>query len=128
MDDLAFIERIWADWSPGYDAKEDLEYVRQSLGGAENLAAAIGYYRALFDPAKQAPELAAEQASAGGLPTQPTLYLHGSEDGCLGVGLAANAGPLMGEQAEVVIVEGAGHFLHVEKPEEINDRILRFLA
>ena len=49
IDDLAFIDRLWADWSPGYDG-----YVgrRPGQGGdsvAEaNLTAAIGYYRAMF--------------------------------------------------------------------------------
>ncbi|MGH9005868.1 MAG: alpha/beta fold hydrolase, partial [Acidimicrobiia bacterium] len=28
MDDLAFIERLWADWSPGYDASADLPHVK----------------------------------------------------------------------------------------------------
>jgi pimeloyl-ACP methyl ester carboxylesterase len=128
MDDLAFIDRIWADWSPGYDATEDLQYVKQSLRNPDNLAAVIGYYRAMFDPAKQSPELTTEQSAASGLPTQPTLYLHGTEDGCLGVGLAANAGNFLSEASEVVIVEGAGHFLHVEKPKEFNELVLQFLG
>lgn len=127
MDDLAFIDRLWADWSPGYEATEDLQYVKQSLRGADNLRAAIGYYRAMFDPTRQAGELATEQAATGGTPPQPTLYLHGAEDGCLGVGLTANAGAFLSEGSDVVIVEGVGHFLHVEKPKEVNDHILRFL-
>ena len=46
MDDLAFIDRLWADWSPGYDATEDLPHVKDALRDPANLAAAIGYYRA----------------------------------------------------------------------------------
>jgi pimeloyl-ACP methyl ester carboxylesterase len=30
--------------------------------------------------------------------------------------------------SEQVIVQSAGHFLHVEKPDEVNDHIMRFLA
>ncbi|MDQ1373579.1 MAG: hypothetical protein QOJ09_917, partial [Actinomycetota bacterium] len=44
-----------------------------------------------------------------------------------GVGLVANARGLLSEGSEVCIVEGTGHFLHVEKPKEVNDRILQFL-
>ena len=44
--DMAFLDRLWQDWCPGYDAGEDLRNVKQCLRGEGNLAAAIGYYRA----------------------------------------------------------------------------------
>src|SRR5687768_14320992 len=46
--DLAFIDMIWRDWSPGYEASEDLEGVKAALRDPANLAAALGYYRAMF--------------------------------------------------------------------------------
>lgn len=46
-DDLAFLDRLWADWSPGYrDAGEDLAHVKDCLRDPANLTAALGYYRA----------------------------------------------------------------------------------
>lgn len=127
-DDQAFIARLWADWSPGYDATEDLAFVRDALGTPENLAAALGYYRALFDPAKQSPDLAAEQQAVSGVPPQPTLYLHGAQDGCMGADVidAVRGALSPGSQADVV--DGTGHFLHLERPDEVNRRILGFLA
>jgi len=34
----------------------------------------------------------------------------------------------LGEGSESELIEGVGHFMLVEKPAEINDRILRFLG
>ena len=45
-DDMAFLDRLWQDWSPGYDATEDLLNAKQCLRDPRNLAAAIAYYRA----------------------------------------------------------------------------------
>src|SRR5215469_5925422 len=45
-DGMSFLDRLWHDWSPGYDAGEDLARVKESLREPANLAAAIGYYRA----------------------------------------------------------------------------------
>lgn len=45
-DDLAFIDRLWRDWSPGFDAAGHLAGVKESLRQPANLAAATGYYRA----------------------------------------------------------------------------------
>jgi pimeloyl-ACP methyl ester carboxylesterase len=127
-DDLAFTARLWQDWSPGYDAADDLAHLRQSLGAPENLAAALGYYRALFDPARQAPELADQQAAVGGIPAQPTLYLHGDHDGCIDVTMAAATRQVLSPGSQVVITEAAGHFLHLEKPDEVSQLIVQFLA
>ena len=50
--DLAFIDGLWADWSPGYDASDDLGHVKSCLGDPANLRAAMGYYRDFADPAR----------------------------------------------------------------------------
>ena len=49
---------------PGFASAEDLEYVKESLRPAENLAAALGYYRAMLGGAPTPPDVAAEQAAA----------------------------------------------------------------
>ena len=45
-DDRAFLDRLWRDWSPAYDAREDLARVKACLRNPDNLAAAIADYRA----------------------------------------------------------------------------------
>src|SRR5207302_4428357 len=109
MNDLAFIDGLWADWSPGYKPAEDVTRVKDSLRAPENLAAAIGYYRAMFDPSRHAPELATEQAAAAQVPPQPTLYLHGAADGCLGVELVGGVEAVLSPGSQVTCVPDAGH-------------------
>ena len=123
--DLEFIARLWQDWSPGYDGGEDVARVRESLGRTENLAAALGYYRALFGGGD--PDLADIRAAAAGTPPKPLLYLHGETDGCVGPELGRAAQGFLTEPSRAVMVEGAGHFLHLEKPDQVNALILDFL-
>lgn len=128
-DDFAFIKDLWADWSPGYDAADDVAGVVAALGDPANLAAAVGYYRAMFDPSTHQAAYAEAQAATQ-LPTpQPTLYVHGANDGCLGVemvGSVAAALPAAGSRVE--IVDGAGHFVHLERPEVVNPLIVEFVT
>jgi pimeloyl-ACP methyl ester carboxylesterase len=131
MDDLVFIDRLWADWSPGYDAAEDLPHVKDALRDPANLGAAIGYYRATIGGVglSDDPEVVALQDAANGPLPVPTLYLHGRTDGCMGADLAEVAAvSLTGEGSRAEIVDGAGHFLHVERPEVVSGLVLDFLA
>ena len=125
--DLAFIDMIWRDWSPGYEAGEDVEGVKAALRDPANLAAALGYYRAMFG-AGHDPALADAQAAAAGQPTQPLLYLHGRNDGCIGLEVAEDARADVADNVTIEIVEDAGHFLHVEQPAKVNARIVEFLS
>jgi pimeloyl-ACP methyl ester carboxylesterase len=130
MDDLSFIDRLWEDWSPGYtDSADDREWVKESLRDPANLTAALGYYRATLQPELQVPELAEAEAACSGIPTQPHLYLHGIDDGCMGVDIAEKAENFLPvEGSRVELVPGTGHFLHLEAPEAVNRMIVDFLA
>jgi pimeloyl-ACP methyl ester carboxylesterase len=118
-EDMAFLDRLWADWSPGYDATEDLRHAKQSLRAPQHLSAAIDYYRAdepgLDDPLRRTPP-------------QRTLYLHGDRDGCLDVALAADAREHLAPGSRMDAIEGAGHFPHLERPSVVNERILGWVA
>ncbi len=128
--DHAFLERLWRDWSPNWEPpKEALEALKACFRTPGVTAAALGYYRAMFDPAKQDPALAADQArvSTAEIPVE-TLYLHGADDGCIGVEVTRGMEAAYTKGLRRVIVEGAGHFLHLERPSVVNGAILDFLG
>ena len=128
--DLAFIDRLWQDWSPGYDENAaDLEGVKNSLRDPANLAAALEYYRQPLNPAKNDPALTDIQTATNAPTPQPLLYLHGRDDGCAGVELLDSVDESkLSEGSQVVVIDGTGHFLHLEKPSEVNTRIVQFVT
>jgi pimeloyl-ACP methyl ester carboxylesterase len=128
-DNLGFVAGLWADWSPGYDASFDLAKVRDAIGTPERLAAALAYYRSMFDPSQEIPGLEAQQAAPLQNVPQPTLYYHGADDGCLGAEAVTPALlAYVGAGSEILMVEGAGHFAHLEQPRAINAKILEWLS
>jgi pimeloyl-ACP methyl ester carboxylesterase len=129
-DGMAFIRRLWQDWSPGFDAAPWVDRVRESLGDPARLSAAIGYYRAPLAaglPPGPGPYQAERQA-AGRRAPQPTLYLHGSADGCIGVDLVRDAERHLGPGSALRVIQDAGHFLQVERPGEANRHILAWVT
>jgi pimeloyl-ACP methyl ester carboxylesterase len=127
-DDLRFIDRLWADWSPGYEAAEDLGHVKDCLRDPSNLSAALGYYRATLGALPQDPALADLQAATGAPPPQPTLYLHGADDGCMAVSLTEGTAERLVPGSRVEVVPGTGHFLHLERPDVVNRAIVDFVT
>ncbi|CAJ1499997.1 alpha/beta fold hydrolase [[Mycobacterium] holstebronense] len=118
---------LWRRWSPGYSAEEDLRHVDAAIGTPEGWRAALGPYRALRS--LRAPDRYADLHRHWlQLPRLQTLYLHGRTDGCMSPGLAQWVQPALPAGSAVAIVENAGHFLQLEQPDEIADRVLQFLA
>ena len=126
--DLAYIDMLWADWSPGFDATEELELLKPSLRDPANLQAALGFYRATLGAGYNDPALQSAQDMSSTIPPQPLLYIHGRTDGCMGSEVAEFAAAELTPNARARFIDGAGHFMHLEKPAEVNDIILSFLA
>lgn len=128
--DKAFLDRLWADWSPGYDATEQLAHAKRCLQEPRHLAAALGYYRA-HEPGIHAPEphdpWAAEHRALRRAPPQPTLYLHGDHDGCILPSIAIQAIKHLAPGSRMYLIENTGHFPHLEKPAGVNRQILDWI-
>jgi pimeloyl-ACP methyl ester carboxylesterase len=129
-DDLRFIERLWQDWSPGWPYPADeMDALKATFRAPGVLQAALGYYRATLNPANQDPALGDLQLQIGMSPVAaPTLYFHGARDGCIGIELTEGMEALFPNGLRKVITADAGHFIHQERPEEVNRNLLEFLG
>jgi pimeloyl-ACP methyl ester carboxylesterase len=129
--DFALIDHIWAMWSPEYDAREDLARAKGCIREPANLTAALGYYRSTFSATRMGSEEWSEEQGAawGAIPSQPTLYLHGTRDGMMPLSddTLAQIGALLPKGSETAWISDAGHFLIVEQPGQVNSRVIQFL-
>ena len=127
--DWALIEKLWRDWSPGWALPADeLAAVKRTLAQPGVKRAALAYYRAMFDlrspAAKQTAQLFDAKIQV------PTLALTGALDGCMDTrlhDLALDASDFPAG-LQMTRLEDAGHFLHQEKPDEVNRLLLDWLA
>lgn len=121
------LPRLWRRWSPGYAAEEDLRHVDAAIGTPEGWRAALGPYRALRSV--RVPDRYAELHRHWlELPLLPSLYLHGRTDGCMTAAFTRWVDPALPAGSTVAVVERAGHFLQLEQPDEVADRVLHFLT
>ena len=126
--DFAFIDRLWAEWSPGYVLPDaDRVALKAMFAQPGVLEEALGYYRQLFGGPEVKPEWAETAAKLGGPISIPSLYLHGRNDGCMGVGLLDGMEDQFPAGLRKVVMEDAGHFLQLEQPERVAEEIIGFL-
>jgi pimeloyl-ACP methyl ester carboxylesterase len=123
-----WLPRLWRDWSPGYDAAEDVALVRAAWPTRAHVRAAVGYYRALRAPWRAPPAYRAWARTLQGVPTVPLLVLHGADDGCMQAAYAEHAASNLPATARFELVRDAGHFLQVERPDVVNPLIADFVA
>jgi len=127
--DLAFIRRLWQDWSPGWNySEQQIAPVLDTLSQPGVLAAAITYYRCALDPQYQHDDVAASQARMGEVLATPTLHLHGGLDGCISADSTAGMAAHFSGPFELELLPHAGHFLHQEDADGVTTRVLEFLA
>jgi pimeloyl-ACP methyl ester carboxylesterase len=91
------------------------------------LKAALNYYRHTFGSFNLDSTLTVIRNRQGEPIPVPTLYIHGANDGVMGVELTEGMEGAFAKGLEKKIIPNAGHFVHQEKPEEVNELILAFL-
>jgi pimeloyl-ACP methyl ester carboxylesterase len=122
------VPRLWRQWSPGYDAAEDVALVLDAIGAPPNWEAALGYYRATVRGSKPPARYADLHQYWLKAPVLPTLYLHGADDGCATADYTQWVEPALPTGSRTAIVERAGHFLQLEQPDVVAGHILDFVG
>ena len=126
--DFALIEKLWRDWSPGWNPpEEEMRLLKRTFRQPGVLKAAVRYYRAAFDPITRA----AAQTRKLAFSTIPvsTLAITGERDGCVDTRLFDDAmrGADFSRGLKIRRVRDAGHFVHQEQPEEVNALLIEWL-
>lgn len=124
-DDFAFIERLWAAWSPSYQPPEALMgELKRCLAASHQ--APIDYYR---HTARAAGQLGRGENLAIRAPVEvPTLYLHGADDGCVGSEIAQGQERFFAASLRQEVLGDAGHFLHLERPAEVEETVVGWIS
>ncbi|SES16076.1 Pimeloyl-ACP methyl ester carboxylesterase [Lentzea xinjiangensis] len=112
----ALIRYLWRTWSPGLEAPE---HVLALYADPAVRAGALRLYRANFDRSLHDPVLA-DRAKVSEKPAPvPMLVLAGEQDGCITPDNYAGAAAGLAPGSRVEVVAGAGHFLHLDRPDEV---------
>lgn len=123
-DDFAFLRSLWQHWSPDWTFDDtDFATVAEAFRAPGVVEAALAYYRTAI------------RASLGGreeafpVPV-PTLALTGARDRCIAADVfrAALREDDFPAGLRVEVVEGAGHFVHRERPDVVNPMMLAWFA
>jgi len=114
------IDTLYTNWSPGWKVPtEQLADVKLRLSVPAVKSAALGYYRALKSRS------AARYMNAS--IKVPALLLRGELDGCIASQTWKLIKPACFEKGLRVCSVDAGHFLHQEKPEQVNALLIEHI-
>jgi pimeloyl-ACP methyl ester carboxylesterase len=126
--DYDFIVRWWRDASPEYDPPaEVIESVKETFRQPNVVTSALNYYRHTFHPANRDPALTAVRDKVAGTPIPvPTLAFHGTRDRPGRMSAFERMDSHFASGLKKVVIPGTGHFIHLERPNEVNSQIVDF--
>jgi pimeloyl-ACP methyl ester carboxylesterase len=95
---------------------------------AASMPAPIAYYRAIAWPPLGVARRSRSFARVGTRVDAAMLLLMGADDGCIAAGMAHDSERFFARESRVEIVGGAGHFLHLERPDDVHGLVLDWLS
>jgi pimeloyl-ACP methyl ester carboxylesterase len=125
----AWIRQRWQQWSPTWAEADAASAVARSALSQPGVArAALEYYRQAFDAIS--PAGAASAALFAAPVAVPTLGICGSDDGCIAPGgfNAAMQEADFPAALDVRTINGAGHFVHAESPDEVSGLLIDWFS
>jgi pimeloyl-ACP methyl ester carboxylesterase len=120
--DFEYVDTLWRKWSPGYVlAGHHRSRLKSCL--AASMPAPLGYHRSLMSPRtfRGLRKLFAEAIAPA------TLHVHGRRDGCVPERLADGQESLFRGRFDHVVIDDAGHFVHLEAPAKVVSLVLNWL-
>jgi pimeloyl-ACP methyl ester carboxylesterase len=117
--DRRLIDYLWDTWSPGLREVPHRELVHALYSDPASIRNALRIYRANFDTTLHDPALSdlaqRTEATAG----KPLMLLGGADDGCIDPRFLRDAHSGLAAGSRIEILENAGHFAHLERPEDV---------
>jgi pimeloyl-ACP methyl ester carboxylesterase len=126
MGNFAFLDFLWWLWSAETVDDPHIARIKEMMSQPGAVEATLAYYRAIFDRGKRDPALGDLARSLDRPIAVPTRVLCGARD--MRGEMLETQRDLFAADYEWGIVDGAGHFLHRERPEEVNREIVAWLA
>lgn len=102
--------------------EEDLEYFAGDTGfGRNGYFGPVSWYRNIDRNWETTPAL------TGQAPQMPVLFIAGTNDVVIRMSSPDGMRQTIPDLRGIEMVDGPGHWIHMEQPEEVNSRVLRFL-
>jgi pimeloyl-ACP methyl ester carboxylesterase len=120
------VPRLWRAWSPGHAADAALAAAWESIGPRRTEV--LRYYRHAARWWTVPRRYRSIQAGVMRPSTVPMLYLHGADDGCVLPAWTPSAARVLPDGGRAELVAGAGHFVQVERPDDVATLVLDFVG
>lgn len=119
-----FLHWLWRLWSPAFTDHAHVEQVVSSMLKQNSIADTLAYYRAALQQRFRDPALSATFDNLNRRINTPTKVLCGQQD--MRKEMLPRQADLFASEANYQwqLVENAGHFLHREQPDGVNQAIL----